>query len=38
MLQTIRDAYTKSVISGEGDVPTAVQQAADKVTQLAGEQ
>ncbi len=38
MLQAIRDAYTKSVISGEGDVPTAVRRAADKVTELAQQQ
>jgi multiple sugar transport system substrate-binding protein len=37
MLQTLRDAYTKSVISGEGDVQAALNQAADKVTQLAGQ-
>ena len=37
MLQTLRDAYTRSVISGEGDVPTALNEAADKVTTLAGE-
>ena len=37
MLQTIRDAWTKSVIAGEGDVPAAVTGAADKVTELAGE-
>ncbi len=37
MLQTLRDAYTKSVIAGEGDVAPALQGAADKVTQLAGE-
>ena len=37
MLQTLRDAYTKTVISGEGDVAPALQAAADKVTQLAGQ-
>ena len=37
MLQTLRDAYTKSVIAGDGDVTQALQGAADKVTQLAGE-
>ncbi len=37
MLQTLRDAYTKTVISGDGDVAPALQAAADKVTQLAGE-
>jgi multiple sugar transport system substrate-binding protein len=37
MLQTLRDAYTKAVISGEGDLQTALNQAADKVTQLAGQ-
>jgi multiple sugar transport system substrate-binding protein len=37
MLQDLRDAYTKAVITGEGDVPTALNGAADKVTKLAGE-
>jgi multiple sugar transport system substrate-binding protein len=37
MLQTLRDAYTKSVISGEGDVQAALNAAAEKVTQLAGQ-
>lgn len=37
ILQTLRDAYTKSVISGQGDVPTALNDAAEKVTQLAGQ-
>ena len=37
MLQVLRDAYTKTVITGEGDVPTALNEAADKVTKLAGE-
>jgi multiple sugar transport system substrate-binding protein len=37
MLQTLRDAYTKTVISGEGDVAGSLQSAADKVTQLAGQ-
>ncbi|HEY5821120.1 MAG TPA: sugar ABC transporter substrate-binding protein [Propionibacteriaceae bacterium] len=37
MLQTLRDAYTKSVIAGDGEVGPALQAAADKVTQLAGE-
>jgi multiple sugar transport system substrate-binding protein len=37
MLQILRDAYTKSVISGEGDVQAALNDAADKVTQLAGQ-
>lgn len=37
MLQILRDAYTKSVISGEGDLATEFKTAADKVTQLAGE-
>ena len=36
MLQTLRDAYTQAVISGEGDVPTALNEAAEKVTALAG--
>jgi len=35
MLQTLRDAYTKSVISGEGDVTQAFTDAATKVTELA---
>jgi multiple sugar transport system substrate-binding protein len=37
MLQTLRDAYTKAVISGEGDLATEFQTAADKVTELAGQ-
>ncbi|MET1007445.1 MAG: sugar ABC transporter substrate-binding protein [Propionibacteriaceae bacterium] len=37
MLQDLRDAYTKAVITGEGDVPTALNDAAAKVTKLAGE-
>ena len=37
MLQTLRDAYTKTVISGEGDLATEFKAAADKVTQLAGQ-
>ncbi|SEP77666.1 extracellular solute-binding protein [Microlunatus flavus] len=36
MLQTLRDAYTKSVISGQGDVTQTFNEAADKVTSLAG--
>jgi len=36
MLQTLRDAYTRAVISGQGDVPTALNEAAEKVTSLAG--
>ena len=35
MLQTIRDAYTKAVISGEGDLAAQWKAAADKVTELA---
>ena len=37
MLQTLRDAYTKAVISGDGDLAAQLQAAADKVTQLAGQ-
>jgi multiple sugar transport system substrate-binding protein len=37
MLQDLRDAYTKTVITGQGDVPTALNEAADKVTKLAAE-
>jgi multiple sugar transport system substrate-binding protein len=37
MLQDVRDAWTKSVITGDGDVTAALQGAADKVTTLAGE-
>ena len=37
MLQTLRDAYTKAVISGEGDLVTEFQTAATKVTELAGQ-
>jgi multiple sugar transport system substrate-binding protein len=38
MLQILRDAYTRSVISGQGDVATELRTAADKVTELAGDQ
>jgi multiple sugar transport system substrate-binding protein len=34
VLQTLRDAYTKAVISGEGDVQQALNDAADKVNAL----
>ena len=37
MLQTLRDAYTKAVVSGEGDLQQALNEAADKVTTLAGQ-
>ena len=37
MLQDLRDAYTKTVITGEGDVPAALTEAADKATELAGQ-
>jgi multiple sugar transport system substrate-binding protein len=37
MLQDFRDAYTKAVISGEGDLKDALKSAADKVTELAGQ-
>ena len=37
MLQTLRDAYSKTVISGEGDLTTEFTAAADKVTELAGQ-
>ena len=37
MLQTLRDAYTKSVISGQGDLAAEFQAAAAKVTELAGQ-
>jgi multiple sugar transport system substrate-binding protein len=37
MLQTLRDAYTKAVITGEGDLQTALNTAADKDTALAAE-
>lgn len=37
ILQDFRDAWTKSVISGDGDVTQALQGAADKITTLAGE-
>ena len=36
MLQTLRDAYSRSVIAGQGDVASELQTAADKVTELAG--
>lgn len=35
MMQDLRDAYTKAVISGEGDLEEAMKAAADKVTALA---
>lgn len=37
MLQVIRDAYTKAVIAGEGDLEEALKGAADKVTELASQ-
>jgi multiple sugar transport system substrate-binding protein len=37
MLQTLRDAYSRAVITGEGDVATALNTAAEKVTALAAE-
>jgi multiple sugar transport system substrate-binding protein len=37
MLQGLRNAYTKTVITGEGDVPAALTEAADKATELAGQ-
>jgi multiple sugar transport system substrate-binding protein len=37
-LQALRDAYSKSVIFGKEDVHQAIDGAADKVTQLAGQQ
>jgi multiple sugar transport system substrate-binding protein len=37
MLQTLRDAYSKAVISGQGDLAATMQAAQDKVTQLAGQ-
>jgi multiple sugar transport system substrate-binding protein len=37
MLQVIRDAYTKAVIAGEGDLQEALTSAADKVTELASK-
>jgi len=37
MLQVIRDAYTKAVIAGEGDLEEALKGAADKVTDLASQ-
>ena len=36
ILQTLRDAYTKSVISGQGDLTAAMNDAATKVDSLAG--
>lgn len=36
ILQTLRDAYTKSVISGQGDLTAAMNDAAAKVDTLAG--
>ena len=37
MMQDLRDAYTKAVITGEGDLEEALKAAADKVTALAEE-
>lgn len=37
MLQILRDAYSKSVITGDGDVTTSLTEAAAKVTELASE-
>ncbi len=37
MLQDFRDAWTKAVISGDGDVAAALQTAADQISTLAGE-
>jgi multiple sugar transport system substrate-binding protein len=37
MLQGLRTAYTTTVISGEGDVATALTEAADKATKLASQ-
>ncbi|MCC6498052.1 MAG: sugar ABC transporter substrate-binding protein [Propionibacteriaceae bacterium] len=37
MLQILRDAYTRAVVSGEGDLQQALNEAADKVTALAGQ-
>lgn len=37
MLQILRDAYTRAVVSGEGDLQQALNEAADKVTTLAGQ-
>jgi len=34
ILQTLRDAYTKAVISGEGDLQQSLNDAADKVNAL----
>ncbi|PWC06207.1 extracellular solute-binding protein [Mycetocola zhujimingii] len=37
MLQDFRDAYTKAVISGDGDLEDALNDAAEKVNALASE-
>ncbi len=37
MLQTLRDAYSKAVISGEGDLAAQLEAAQTKVTELAGQ-
>lgn len=37
MLQTLRDAWSKSVIFGEGDPKQALDDAAQKITDLAGQ-
>ncbi|PJJ65442.1 extracellular solute-binding protein [Compostimonas suwonensis] len=36
--QALRDAYTKAVISGEGDLDSALSGAADKINTLVGQQ
>jgi multiple sugar transport system substrate-binding protein len=37
MLQTLRDAYTKAVITGDGDVTEALKGAAEKINELAAQ-
>lgn len=37
MMQALRDAYTRAVISGEGDVRDALDEAAAKIDELASE-
>jgi multiple sugar transport system substrate-binding protein len=35
MMQALRDAYTKAVVSGDGDVKSALDEAAKKIDSLA---
>jgi multiple sugar transport system substrate-binding protein len=37
IMQTLRDAYTKAVVNGEGDVAEAIDAASQKIDELASE-